>query len=372
MNTIELLIVCLAFAVVVVSCAGAPAAEPAPVRKTTVAIKGESFLINGRPINEGRTYKGMNIEGLLFNSRMVQGIFEDRNAETRVLWNYPDGPWDPERNTDGFIAAMPSWHKAGLASFTINLQGGSPYGYGNARPWWNSGFNTDGSLDAKYLARLERILDRADELGMVPIVGLFYEVQGKRFDNEAAVCRAVDEITDWLLAKGYTNVIVEIANECDLKGFTHKIILPARAHELILRVKERSKGRLLVATSFTGGKVPPGNVLEVEDFVLLHGNGVSDPARIRQLVERTRADSHYHGQPILFNEDDHYNFDQPDNNFIAAVSQHAGWGFFDFRRKQEGFDEGFQSVPCNWSATSSERKRGFFKLLAEMTGSEQP
>jgi hypothetical protein len=35
--------------------------------------------------------------------------------------------------------------------------------------------------------------------------------------------------------------------------------------------------------------------------------------------------------------------------------------------KGEGFDAGYQSVPVNWS-TSSERKKGFFKLLREITG----
>jgi hypothetical protein len=33
----------------------------------------------------------------------------------------------------------------------------------------------------------------------------------------------------------------------------------------------------------------------------------------------------------------------------------------------EGFDEGYQSVPVNWSI-SSQRKRGFFSLLKEMSG----
>ena len=36
--------------------------------------------------------------------------------------------------------------------------------------------------------------------------------------------------------------------------------------------------------------------------------------------------------------------------------------------KGEGFDEGYQSVPVNWRI-SSERKRGFFNLLKEITGS---
>ena len=72
--------------------------------------------------------------------------------------------------------------------------------------------------------------------------------------------------------------------------------------------------------------------------------------------------------PILFNEDDHFDFDKPGNNFVAAVGQYASWGYFDFRMAGEGFDEGYQSVPVNWGISSG-RKRGFFSLLKEMTGS---
>jgi hypothetical protein len=71
--------------------------------------------------------------------------------------------------------------------------------------------------------------------------------------------------------------------------------------------------------------------------------------------------------PILFNEDDHFDFDKPDNNMLAAVSEYASWGYFDYRMRGEGFDEGYQSIPVNWGI-SSERKRGFFRLLREMTG----
>jgi len=74
--------------------------------------------------------------------------------------------------------------------------------------------------------------------------------------------------------------------------------------------------------------------------------------------------------PILFNEDDHSEFDNPANNFAAAVNEFASWGYFDFRMEGEGFDAGYQSVPVNWK-TSSERKKGFFKLLSEIAG-EKP
>jgi len=352
-----------------------PADNTMTPRKTTVAIDGQMFLINGRPTYQGRSFRGMKIEGLLLNARLVQGIFDDRNPQTRKLWDYPDGPWDPDRNTREFIAAMPVWRSHGLLSFTINLQGGSPQGYSNQQPWHNSAFETDGSLRQDYLARLQRILDKADELGMAPILGYFYFGQEYRFNDDAAVVRAVENATDWLLEKGYTNVMVEIANETNAASYRSPLLRPQRAHELIELVKKRSAGRvktpagrLLVSTSFTGAAIPPENVVAASDFVLLHGNGVNDPNRIRQMVDTTRKLGTYRGQPILFNEDDHFDFERPDNNFIAAVSRYAGWGYFDYRMRGEGFDEGYQSVPVNWNI-SSQRKRGFFGLLAEMSGS---
>jgi len=100
--------------------------SPTPLRKTLVSIVGDQFYLNGEPTYQGRTWNGHKLEGLLLNSRMVQGIFDDLNAETVNRWAYPDtGVWDAERNTREFIAAMPAWRAHGLLAFTINLQGGS-------------------------------------------------------------------------------------------------------------------------------------------------------------------------------------------------------------------------------------------------------
>ena len=162
----------------------------------------------------------------------------------------------------------------------------------------------------------------------------------------------MDNATAWLVDGGYTNVLVEVENESDVPRYEHPILTPARAHELIVRVRERSSGRLLVGTSFGGGTVPPENVIAVSDFLLVHGNGVSAPDRIRSMVDECRSRASFRGQPIVFNEDDHFDFDVPDNNMLAALDRHAG----------------YQSVPVNW-AISSERKRGFFALLKKVTGS---
>lgn len=327
---LAVLVLCLAMTVPV------SAAE----RHTSISISGDEFRINGKPTYAGRRWNGHNIQGLLLNSRIVQGIFDDLNANTVLRWAYPDtGKWDAERNTREFI-----------------------------QPWNNSAIAEDGSLRTDYMKRLERIIDRADELGMVVILGYFYFGQDERLRDEAAVIRATDNATEWIFARGYRNVLVEIDNECNVR-YEHAILRPERVHELIERVKKitRNGRSLLVTTSYGGGTIPKQNVVRAADFLLIHGNDISDPKGISEMVRKIHVMPSYRGVPILFNEDDHYDFEKPMNNFIAAVREHASWGYFDFRMKNEGFDEGYQSVPVNWSI-SSVRKRGFFTLVGEITG----
>lgn len=350
------------------------AAELAPnrstvARATDVSIVGDEFHINGQPTYAGRSWRGHKIQGLLLNSRMVQGIFDDRNPATVERWAYPDTRrWDPERNTREFIEAMPEWRRHGLLAFTINLQGGSPEGYSGEQPWHNSAIEADGSLRPDYLTRLERILDRADQLGMAVILGYFYFGQDERLRDEAAVLRATDLATDWLLARRYRNVLVEINNECNVR-YDHPILQPARVHELIRRVQDRSRASrpLLVSASYGGGTIPLSNVVQTADFLLIHGNGVADPKKIAEMVRKTRAVPGYSPKPIVSNEDDHFNFDQRENNFTAALGEYASWGYFD--PGKNNYQDGYQSPPVQWGL-NTERKRAFFKLLGEITGAE--
>ncbi len=338
-------------------------------RKTIIGIRGEQFLINGKPTYEGRSWKGLRIEGLLLNSRMVQGIFDDQNSETSNLWAYPDTKkWDPGRNTAEFVKNMKTWRDNGLLSFTINMQGGSPQGYSQSQPWRNSGYNPDGSLKPEYLSRLKLILDRADELGMVPILGLFYFGQDEVLADENAVISAVRNMIGWLFSENYRNVLIEVNNECNIR-YDHAILRPERVHELIGLVKSMQKNgyRYYAGTSYGGGFIPLPNVVLASDFILLHGNGVSNPDEISGMVNKTRKVEGYTPKPVLFNEDDHFDFEKETNNFVSALKGYASWGFFDFRMKGESYKDGYQSVPVDWGINSA-RKTGFFNLLKEITG----
>jgi len=339
---------------------------------TVVNIKNDQFYINGKITYEKSYWNGYKIEGLLMNSRMVQGIFDDLNPETIDNWIYPDTQkWDADRNTNEFILNMEKWNSYGLLSFTINMQGGSPQGYSSSQPWNNSSYTEDGSLRPEYMGRLQKILDKADELGMVPILGLFYFGQDERLRDEKAVINAVNNMIDWLLDKNYRNILIEVNNECNVNKYDHAILKPQRIHELIELVKNKEKDgfRFYAGTSYGGGFIPLPNVVKSSDFILIHGNGVTDPANISGMVEKTRNVEGYTTKPILFNEDDHFNFDKEDNNFTAAIKSYASWGYFDYRMKEESFENGYQSVPVDWGI-NSERKREFFNLLKTITSKD--
>ena len=339
-------------------------------QRTVVTIKGEQFFINGRLTYRGRYWKGNRIEGLLMNSRMVQCIFDDLNPETVGNWIYPDTErWDAERNTREFIINMKKWLNCGLLSFTINLQGGNPRGYSEFQPWYNSAFTPDGTLRTEYMSRLEKILDMADELGMVPILGLFYFGQDERLKDEAAIRNAVDNVLDWLYIRDYRNLLIEINNECNVNKYDHDILKPGRIDELINLVKQRTRNgyRYHVGTSYGGGFIPLPNVVKASDFILIHGNGVSDPDDILGMIQKTRRVEGYTPKPIIFNEDDHFDFDKDWNNLTAAIKGYASWGYFDYRMDGEPYESGYQSIPVDWGINSP-RKKAFFNILKEITG----
>lgn len=212
--------------------AGVTGAELKPLAprraKTAVSIRGESFYVNGEITSARKTYRGASVEGLLFNSRMVNAVFDDLNTESRPIWAYPDtGLWDPERNTREFVAAMSDYAAHGLQAVTVSLQGGSPCGNnpaddhppcGDMYNRDSSSFAFDGRLRANAFRRMGSIIEKADALGMVVFMQLFYpDIAWRIFDsNNGAVLAAADNTVDWLVAHNYTNVVLDVCNECDL------------------------------------------------------------------------------------------------------------------------------------------------------------
>lgn len=356
-----------------------------------VSIKGDRFLFDGQPTYAGRKWEGVSLEGLLFNSRMVQALFDDENPETRPLWAYPDtGEWDPERNTEEFIAHLPVYRRSGMLAFTVNLQGGRPIS-GDPFPYdfyLNSAYTPQGELKPAYMKRLERILSTANKLRMAVILGLaYFGIDYRYIADPEAVYRMAHSLVEWLASRDYRNVLIEIANERmeirTKKGEVPAIPLMHRLRELSAK-QYRDSFRLLVSTSHGGGgALPPAELVKEADFILLHGNNQS-PDRHRWMIEETRqtireVKGDPYALPILFNEAgpwlDYDHLDTWMEALKVCARLRVSWGFFDQGegrvegRKRVGpvYESGFQTPPVNWCLTTPS-KRLFFDTLKGITG----
>jgi hypothetical protein len=259
----------------------APGEPAALVARTRLTFDGSRFKLNG-----ALTYPGQTAEGMLMNVRMVNSVFEDLNRPS----------FDPSANTTEFIDRMREYVDLGVRAFTVSFQGGDP-GYEGAN---NSGFRANGELRSGYLGRMARVVERADALGAVVILSLYYQRQDQRLQDEQAVRAGVLNAVDWVRGKGYRNVILEIANEYGHGGFDHAVLRSDAGIAGLLRLAKDRYPALPVAASFVRSGQTTSRVAAASDLLLIHLNeaGLSD---IPSLV-RTLRDA-YPGKPIVVNED---------------------------------------------------------------------
>ena len=248
--------------------------------KTRVAIEGTRWLINGQLTNSGTP-----CEGLLMNVRMVNATFEDQAK--------PD--FDAEKNADEFISRIDQYAALGVNAFTLCLQGGMP-GYEGAR---NSAFNTDGTLRAGYLQRMERVIRACDNHGVVVILGLYYQRQSKILRDEQAVRTGIVQAVQWVRACKFSNVLIEIANEYPHGGFVHPVIRDHASQASLIRIAKATAPDLLVTTSGYGnGSIDPA-VADACDFLTPHWNGT----KVDEIGQRIAKLKRFR-KPIVCNEDD--------------------------------------------------------------------
>jgi len=294
----------LAVAALAVSSA---AAEPTQVGKasrqpqTQVAIIGGRWHLNGKV-----TYPRSKAEGLLMNVRMVNAVFEDTKRND----------FDPDANTAEFVAVLPDYVDHGVRAFTIGLQGGFP-GYEGAV---NSAFAPDGSLRPAYLDRAARVIEACDQHGAVVILGCYYQRQDQILRDESAIRAGVVNVARWVRGRGYSNVLLEIANEFPHRGFDHAVLRSAEGEAGLIEMAKRTAPALLVSTSGIGDGKLADPVAGASDFLLIHFNGVpvdEIPGRIAALKK--------YGKAIVCNEDD-----KPSQASAEAarlsVAAGASWG----------------------------------------------
>ena len=358
---------------------------------TVVGIRGPQFTLNGQltySAAAGFPQADPNIAGTLLNVRAVQAIFDDANYPKMgsrkspyrsntlgdVFWDYPDGPWDAERNVREFLAALPDWRRCGLLAFTVNLQGGGPPdgNYGEKvylQPHNDSGFDPHGNLKPAYADRLRRVIEEADRQGMVVIVGFFYFGSNERIEispDDRYVKEAIVQGSRFLKQLPHRNVLIEINNETNPRSYKHHILQPDGALDAVLLAQQTVEHQIPVSMSWSGGIMPRGSrgdaALRSVDYIMFHTNGQT-PEEVHQTISAMRRWTGYE-RPLIINEDGVSTF-----NLQAAAEEHAGWGFYD--NGLGNYRDGYQHPPVNWRI-SSPVKWLFFEQVARLTGSPAP
>ena len=225
--------------------------------KTKLQICNTKFLINGELTYSEYPDCPEENRGLLMNARFIQGIFDDKADASR--FERFGRHFDPEENTASLIAALPAWYAHGLRAFTVGFQGGGPcFTMADLQSIDNNPFSEDGMhIDRRYLDRMHRIIEAADELGMVVIVSCFYGHQVRFLRDDIAVMEAVKSVSNWLRDQGYTNVILEIANEHNIDPYkVHPILYDEKGIVELLHIARRESAGILVGCSSTNSYFP--------------------------------------------------------------------------------------------------------------------
>ena len=306
--------------------------------KTKLQICNTKFLINGELTYSEYPDCPEENRGLLMNARFIQGIFDDKADASR--FERFGRHFDPEENTASLIAALPEWYAHGLRAFTVGFQGGGPcFTMADLQSIDNNPFSEDGMhIDRRYLDRMHRIIEAADELGMVVIVSCFYGHQVRFLRDDIAVMEAVKSVSNWLRDQGYTNVILEIANEHNIDPYkVHPILYDEKGIVELLHIARRESAGILVGCSSTNSYFPE-KIARESDVILIHGNNMprQDFYNYIQLVKKIKPE-----RPIVCNEDS-----QALGNMWVALNEGISWGYYNNMTKQE--------PPVAWQITEGE------------------
>ncbi|MEM7129767.1 MAG: hypothetical protein AAF702_25770 [Chloroflexota bacterium] len=305
--------------------------------KTALNITDTRFTINDRLTYSDIPKSKPQVHGLLMNARFIQGIFDDKADPSRFCRFGVE--WDAEANTERLIAALPEWKRHGLLAFTVGLQGGMPVLTIENKTIDNNPYSEDGTqIEPAYLQRLERLLQAADELGMIVIVSLLYQGQSNRMADGRSIRNAVATASRFLKEAAYTNVIIEVANEYNVGYFkNHPLVYHPQGIASLIDLARQESGGLPVGSS-GGGLVCSPEVCQASDVILLHGNHGTEQTYYNMI---RKAQALELNRPILCNEDSP-RFTQ----LKVALQTQTSWGYYNTHTKQE--------PPADWSITRGE------------------
>jgi hypothetical protein len=222
-----------------------------------------------------------------------------------------------DTTTNDLIHQLDNYKEFGINTVSVYFQGSR---FGNIK-----GYNRDGSLNPIYANRMAKIIEAADDRGMVVLVGCLYwgNSQGKWEEwKQAEANAAVANTVKWLGDKNYRNVFIDVDNEGmaqRIKNFNNR--------QMVLAGKSADSS-ILIATNFKGG--PPAEV----DLAIHFANPVPGKPYIQSEASPKNAPGRYWGK--YSKKDGYYNYinigiynPEMKQDIIKQTIKHVekGWGY---------------------------------------------
>ena len=152
------------------------ATQPAGAGSYAFTVRGDKTFLNGQEF----LVKGLRCSNALISDQTTQDLID---------------------NLDTFAGY-------GVNTISVYFMGSR---FGDVK-----GYNEDATLNPMYAERMARIIEAADQRGMVVLVGcLYWSTSEAKWDSwtQAQANAAVANTVAWLKEKGYRNVFVDIDNE---------------------------------------------------------------------------------------------------------------------------------------------------------------
>lgn len=153
-------------------------AAPAHAGEYVFAVRGDQLLLNGSPFK---------VIGLRCSNALIS-----------------------DRTTDDLIKHLAVYKESGVNTVSVFFMGSR---FGDVK-----GYRPDASLDPVCARRMSRIIEAADQLGMVVLVGCLYWSDSRAKEDlgswkQKDANRAVANTVRWLSERDYRNVFVDVDNE---------------------------------------------------------------------------------------------------------------------------------------------------------------
>jgi hypothetical protein len=222
-----------------------------------------------------------------------------------------------DRATNELIANLDTFASYGVNTISVYFMGSR---FGDVK-----GYNEDGGLDPIYAARMSRIIESADERGMIVLVGCLYWGNSKaKWESwtQTEANQAVADTVRWLKKNNYRNVFVDVDNEGmakRAKNFDNRL--------MVISGKQADPA-CVIATNFKGK--PP---LEA-DLGIHHSSKAPDKPYIESEGTPANAPGGYWGSYSKRNG--YYNYiniglysDKMKANQKTITARHLrnGWGY---------------------------------------------